>query len=64
MTSWEVSSLRRERRDRKERKRRERLLIKLQKAQAIDRREEVESLSTWGRRFGRVCRLRSERGNQ
>ena len=64
MTSWEVSSARRKRRSKIERKRRERLLNKLQKAQAIDQREEVERLSTWGRRFGRVCRLRSQRGNQ
>jgi hypothetical protein len=58
MTNWETFRIRR---DRKDRKRRERLLIKLQKAQAIDRREEVESLSTWGKRFGQVCRLRSQR---
>jgi hypothetical protein len=63
MTNWESFRLRRERKDRK---RRERLLNKLQKAQAIKRREEVERLSTWSRRFGQVCRLRSQRqkGNQ
>jgi hypothetical protein len=49
------------RESRKDKKRRERLLTKLQKAQAIKRREEVERLSTWNRRFGRVCRLRSQR---
>lgn len=61
MTNWEGFRIRRERKDRK---RRRRLLIKLQKAHAISQREEVERLSTWGRRFGRVCRLRSQRGNQ
>lgn len=61
MTNWETFKLRRERKDRK---RRERLLNKLQKAQAIEQREEVKKLSTWGRRFGRVCYLRSRKGNQ
>lgn len=59
--NWEANKIRRERRNEK---RRLRLLNKLQKAQAINHREEIERLSTWGRRFGRVCRLRSQRGNQ
>jgi hypothetical protein len=58
MTNWETFRIRR---DRKDRKRRERLLNTLQKAQAIEKREEVESLPTWGRRFGCVCSLRSQR---
>ena len=58
MPNWKAFALRR---DRNDRKRQRRLLVKLQKAQAIERREEVESLSTWNRRFGRVCRLRAER---
>jgi hypothetical protein len=59
MTNWQTFRLRRDRRDKK---RRERLLNKLQKAEVIDKRKEVETLSTWGRRFGMVCRLRSRRG--
>lgn len=42
-------------------KRRARLLTKLQKAGVIHRREEVESLSNWGKRFGAVCKLRAQR---
>ena len=59
MKTWETFRIRRERQDRK---RRERLLNKLQKARATDKREEVERLPTWGRRFGRVCRLRFNGG--
>lgn len=46
-------------RNRKDRKRRERLRRKLQKAGALDRAVEVLSLPTWGKRFGRVARLRA-----
>jgi hypothetical protein len=43
------------------RKRREKLLNKLQKARAVDQLEEVQKLPSWNRRFGAVCRLRSQR---
>lgn len=45
---------------RKNERRRAKLLTKLQKAGAIHKREEVESLPSWNRRFKKVCNLRYE----
>jgi hypothetical protein len=58
MNNWEKYRIRRERQDRQ---RRRKLLTKLQKAQALEQRETVERLPSWGRRFGAVIRLRSQR---
>jgi hypothetical protein len=43
---------------RAELKRRLRLLRKIQKAKALHRIDEILSLPSWGKRFGRTARLR------
>lgn len=57
MIGWRENRMKRER---LENKRRARLLTKLQKANAIQRKEEAERLASWNKKFGFAQRMRVE----